>query len=165
MRILALFLLTTLVSCLDYHEGFVDSSVNYPPLIDKRYVNPQPIDTLRPINIGSNCAGPTYQVPPISDANASDNLYYLWFFDSKLVTSGIIMPQARSSAVVSITLDRATLENLIGAKLSTNFFGQAHLVEFFVANRQYLIPANKYLDRDALEDYVHWAASFTDNPC
>jgi hypothetical protein len=173
---LALFLhLISVMSCLEYQEARVTDSAgaNLPPYIDKVHVSPSPSELLKPLNIGLNCRAKDFIIPPIKDPNRGDQLYYLWFFKrqndlyGKLLQPGpgIIRSEDRDAALVSLQLDRQTIERALGEKLGDAFFDSTYIIEFYVADRKYLIPENRFNDADAREDYMHWTIKFVDNKC
>jgi len=171
---LALFLLLIPISCLDYKEVRISDfeNVNMPPFIDKTHVRPAPAELLRPVKLGLNCKK-EFTIPPIKDPNRKDSLYYLWFFKKigdlhgKLLQprTGIIHAENRDNAVISLTLDRQAIENTAGEILDEDFFKHSYLIEFYIADRPYLIPDNRYTETNTLEDYMHWSITFTNENC
>ena len=159
------------VSCLEYHPGI--EGFNLPPFIDKTHVKPAPAELLiRPIRIGNNCRK-EFSVPPIKDPNKHDQLYYLWFIKKpgelygKLLQprTGVIQTENRDNAVISLSLDKQTIETALKHNIDENFYSHAYLIEFYIADRQYLIPDNRYTGSHANEDFVYWMVSFSSQDC
>ncbi len=172
--ILALFLLISCVSCLEYQEARVTDfeGANLPPFIDKTHVQPAPSEVLKAIKLGNNCKK-DFTIPPIKDPNQNDILYYLWSIKKpndlygKLLQpgAGTIRVENRENAVISLSVDRQTIENALGEKLNDTFFEGTYLIEFYIADRKYIIPENRYTDSNAYEDYMHWTISFSNLDC
>ena len=172
--VLALFLLISCVSCLEYQEANVTdfAGANLPPFIDKTHVRPAPSEVLKAIKIGVNCKT-EFTIPPIKDPNRNDILYYIWFFKKPndlygkplQPGAGILRAESRDNAVISLTIDKQTIETALGEKLNASFFEGTYLIEFYVADRKYIIPDNRYLESGAYEDYMHWTISFSNLDC
>lgn len=160
-----------LPSCLEYQDVRVakpsDFSQNFPPIIDKRSVFPSFTSLLEPVKFGDACNTEIeFKIPPVYDNNRQDRFYYLWFFDSKLISPvSIIESEARNSEPIVFTLKRKKLEELLSTKLNQDFFAKPHMVQFFVADRKYLIAENARKADDALEDSIYWIVSFSDKSC
>jgi hypothetical protein len=170
------FLLQVLVlalfqGCLDFEIARVatDKGTNFPPSIDKKYVSPPPSAFLRKVPIASNCKPLEFKIPPIRDFNKDDKLYYLWFFNGILLPpyQGVIEPENRDRAIVTLTLDKQKIEDALGrSHLEPSFFETSHVLEFVVGDRPYAIPSSRFFDDPtAHEDSIHWSIWFTDTPC
>lgn len=172
--ILAQFLLISCMSCLEYQEARVTDfeGANIPPFIDKTHVRPAPSEVLKAIKLGANCKM-EFTIPPIKDPNRNDILYYIWSFKKqndlhgKLLQpgAGIIRAENRDNAVISLSVDKQAIETALGEKLNSTFFEGNYLIEFYVADRKYIIPDNRYLESGAYEDYMHWNISFSNLDC
>ncbi|MDA0713127.1 MAG: hypothetical protein O2897_03965 [bacterium] len=158
-------------SCLEYHT--LTKSANSPPFIDKTHVKPAPAEMLnQKIKLGKNCKK-EFSIPPIKDPNTQDTLYYLWFIKrpgelyGKLLQprAGIIPLENRDTGVISLSIDLQTIETALGYVLDDSFYSQSYLIEFYVSDRQYLIPDNRYTDSNANEDYLYWTVTFANEDC
>mgnify|MGYP003336598005 CR=1 FL=1 len=104
-----ILLISLLSSCIDYihlsrqpHENF-----NFSPKIDNQYISPHPSNKIIDINIGNNCPGQIFKIPPIKDYDLEDNLYYLWFLDNKLaIPQAIISAENKNTSVITFTVDK-----------------------------------------------------------
>jgi hypothetical protein len=171
MRSLALILLLVVVSCLEYGEAKVVSesteaaNVNYPPIIDLKYVTPSPGVIHKALRLGADCPPQEFKIPPVNDRNLQDRLYYLWFLDKQLMRQGVIESEARGQAVISYSFDRQTLTGMNKGLNPQETFSQIHLVEFYLSDRPFLIPENAYIDASAFKDWTFWVMQFSDTPC
>ena len=113
--LLTLNLFIFIVGCFDYQEAHVanpnELSKNFPPVIDQRYVSPQPSALASPVSLGENCNGITLKIPPIQDFDRNEAFYYLWFFDGRLIYKGVLEAWSRNSAVITLTLNKQRLES------------------------------------------------------
>ena len=170
MTHLELLLLLLLSSCLDFTNP---DDVNSPPLIDKTHVTPLGNAMLQPINIGLYCQAREFMIPPIHDINLSDDLYYLWFIKRPSDVYGVLLQpkpgliasNIREKSVTSILLERHMIETAFGGKLPDDFFSGTYIVQFFVADRPYLIPQSRYLEAGGFEDSFYWLATFINQKC
>ncbi len=167
----SLLLCSMLSACLDFQDQRTElnQGVNFPPLIDKKFVSPPPAAFLKRVSVASNCKAIEFKIPPVRDFNKQDRLYYLWFLSGILLspTQGIIEPENRERAIISLKLDRQKIEDALGhSPLDPSFFENSHLLEFVVSDRPYAIPSTRYSDDpQALEDSVYWSIWFSDSPC
>src|SRR5258706_12459185 len=158
-------------ACLEFQEPTPNSAqgVNFPPLIDKKFVSPPPSAFLRKISIASGCRAIEFKVPPVRDFNKNDRLYYLWFLSGVLLPpyQGVIEPENRERAIITLKLDRQKIEDALGySPLDVSFFENSHLLEFVVSDRPYAIPSSRYSDDGAAqEDSIYWSIWFSDSPC
>ena len=159
------------VSCLDYQD-INTAGINSPPLIDKAHVTPSPTDLLQHINIGRYCHAKEFMIPPIYDSNLNDDLYFLWFIkdpsnnrEYALQPIDSIKSESRNKTITTLLIERRMLENAFGGTLPSNFFNNTYFIGFFVSDRPYLIPENRYLGLQAFEDSFYWVTTFVDNKC
>ena len=155
---------------MDYQEARIMETpeVRSVPFINKSRISPLPNEALSAIPLGGNCKGKDFFIPPIRNPSTKNPFYYLWFIKQAnerygrllLPGQGTIQPENANSAVISITLNKETLENALGP-LTDDFYAKPFLIEFDVSDKKYLSPENRYLDADANEDSVYWVVSFT----
>lgn len=158
-------------ACLEFDS--LNKASNAPPFIDKTHVKPAPAEMLtQKIKLGKNCKR-EFSIPPIKDPNYQDTLFYLWFIKrpgelhGKLLQprAGIIPLENRDTGVISISIDQQTIEAALGYVLDDAFYAQPYLIEFYVSDRQYLIPDNRYTESNANEDYLYWTVTFANEDC
>ena len=175
MKLSALIFLFFLSSCIDYmklDENFSENALaNLPPIINKKYINPHPARLIESINVGKNCKGQAFMIPPIEDFNAKDRLYYTWFLDNQLVApQAMIDPENRASAVISLHIDEQFLLALFNGKMPRDFFNRSHMLEFDVLDVPYTIPESRYIENSKANekkhlDYAYWIILFSNDPC
>lgn len=172
MFILAI-LLVLLGSCMDYtnlskkpHENF-----NFSPKINSQYISPHPNNMVIEINIGNNCQGQVFKIPPIKDYDKEDNLYYLWFLDNKLaIPQATISAENKNTSVVTFILDKQFIMSHFKSKIPNDFFTKVHILEFFISDQPYSIPETRMMEnygnnQTEHQDYTYWIVTFSDNPC
>lgn len=165
---MACFLQLCLSGCIDYVK--VEEDIMFPPRIDTRNLSPHPTRLVDTISVGKNCNGQIFKVPPIEGGNTG-KLYYLWFIDGKLASPiASIEPEARSSSIVTLTIDEQFLRSHLQNKFPADFFERPHMIEFFVSDIKYDMPEIRYIkDENYNEkdhsDYAYWLATFTNDPC
>lgn len=174
------FLLVSIYGCLDYVKingeasvsaSSLDNKINFPPIIDFWHLSPSPDLLTEPINVGKNCKGQIFKVPPIIDKNPEDKLYYLWFLDNKLAyPQSVIEPQDRKSAILTLNIDEQFLMSLFETRLPKDFFSSPQFLEFFVSNVPYDMPEVRYINESQANqqnygDYVYWVINFSNDPC
>lgn len=172
--VVACFLHVFLSGCMDYVKledfSMLGEAYRLPPVIDSKHLSPHPSRLLDSIGVGKNCKGQTFKVPPIEDPNKKDRLYYLWFLDNKLAWAqspqSIIEPEARNTAIVTLTIDEQFLLSHFENKIPKDFFNRPHFIEFVVSDVEFTIPDSRYTEdgRDnekQYSDHVYWIASFT----
>lgn len=165
-----------LSGCIDYvrieRGQSVNDSIQFPPVIDAKYLSPHPSRLDKPISVGKNCGGEIFKVPPIEDRNKKDRLYYLWFLDNKLAwQQSVIEPDARENAVITLTINEQFLLSHFKTKIPDDFFERPHVIDFFVSDVEYRIPESRLpfdtskTNEKEYSDYAYWIVSFSNGPC
>lgn len=143
----------------------------FAPVIDMKYLYPNPSRLLDAISVGKNCKKQAFKVAKIDDRNKKDHLYYLWFIDNKLaLPRGFIQPEARDSAIITLEIDEQFLLSHFENKIPSDFFDRKHVIDLFVSDVEYTIPENRAInDEKILEkdhsDSVYWIVTFSKDPC
>lgn len=163
------------MGCVDYmrlEDGkSIGDSVAFAPVIDLKHLSPHPSRLIETISVGKNCKGQTFKVPPIEDRNTKDRLYYLWFLDNRLAwPQSVIEPEARDSAIITLTVDEQFLLAHFQTKVPKDFFDRLHVIDFFVSDVEYAIPESRFIDDAKYHekehtDYAYWIVSFSNDPC
>lgn len=166
-----LFLSIISSSCLDYVNTDKLNKKNYKPIIDKRHLSPSLTRPLDLISLGNNCKGQAFKIPPLTDDDPHDKLYYLWFLDNRLISKPeVIEPSQKDSTIIAINLNRNFLENLFENKIPNDFFDNAHFLEFLVSDKPFTLPESRYIDEKPDNeknhiDQVIWNFRFNNNNC
>lgn len=172
--LLASSLVLFLFSCIDYirleDEGLSYKEDLSPPIIDMSHISPHPLRLIYDISVGKNCKGQTFKVPPIDDSNLNDRLYYIWFLDNRLLSSGVIESENRASAILTLTIDEQFLLSHFENKVPPGYFKRTHAIEFLVSDLPYTIPESRFIDnKNGNEkkhgDYAYWIVTFSDEDC
>ncbi len=167
---LACFLHLCLSGCMDYMKAEEGAVMRFAPSIDAQYLNPLP-RSVDVISVGKNCKGQIFKIPPISDRNRNDRLYYLWFIDNKLAwPQSVIEPESRQDAIITLTVDGQFLLSVFPGKLRPDFFSRQHVIDFYVSDIEYKMPESrktKYATVNEKEhsDYVYWIVTFSNEDC
>jgi len=162
-------------SCVDYmgldDEYMQSITTNLPPIINTKYINPHPSRLIESLNVGKNCKGQAFMIPPIEDYNTKDTLYYTWFLDNQLLApEAQIEPENRASAVISLRIDEQFLFSHYGSKMPLDFFNRPHILEFDVLDVPYTIAESRYIESNKFSEKKHadnayWIIKFINDPC
>lgn len=171
--ILNMILCVMMNGCLDYikWDEVMNEITAYPPVIDLKHLSPHPSRLTEAINVGKNCRGEIFKIPPIKGKNHHNPFYYLWFFDNKLVSpKASIDAKSRDMAIITLTIDEQFLLSHFGNKLPKDFFTKIHIIDFFVSDIDYVIPETRYLGDEKYNetdhvDHAYWMVFFSDDPC
>jgi hypothetical protein len=175
MSLLFIYILIIFSSgCIDYikidEENYNHKTENLPPIIDINHISPHPSRLVQSINVGDNCKGQAFKVPPIEDYNKNDKLYYIWFLDNELVWPlSVVEPENRASAVITLNINKQFLMSHFGNKIPKNFFNEPHILDFFVSDLLPTIPESRLVEASNNSnnhaDYAYWIVIFNNDSC
>lgn len=170
---LALFLLVTLYGlsgCLEFQEPILMGNNESwgAPIIRYRNVWPTPRPTPTQINLGNNCLGQEFKIPPLisPDAPAGSQFHYVWLLNHRTIDlPGIIEADAAKNAIISLKIDAERLKSFFPDMTTEEFIAAPMKLELHISNKPYFEPEMAIPLPNALEGYMYWIVSFRELAC